>query len=320
MFCTVYVLLLLALPAALLARPLAERVDPQVATWVLTGTAAVLSVASSAALALLTFTGLLRLPAVAAMGRWSVGVLRQGTPAWDGLPLLAGALLAALTARTLRTLRRRTRALRTAAVETARLPEAVALGGGDIVVLDDPAAEAFAVPGPAGRIVVSTGMLAALAPEERTVLIAHERAHLRDRHYLFVTAAHLAAAANPLLRPLARHVSYTVERWADERAAHATGDRRRVACAIGKAALAGRRFGAGRSPHGSAALHATGTPATPSAVPRRVAALLEPPPSRPPLVIALTVTLTVLSTAGICCADLAHDVVRLLELARAAER
>jgi hypothetical protein len=35
---------------------------------------------------------------------------------------------------------------------------------------------------------------------------------------LFTTAARLAAA-NPLLRPVATATGYTVERWADERAA-----------------------------------------------------------------------------------------------------
>jgi Zn-dependent protease with chaperone function len=33
----------------------------------------------------------------------------------------------------------------------------------------------------------------------REALLAHEQAHLSARHHLFTTAAHLAAAANPLL-------------------------------------------------------------------------------------------------------------------------
>jgi len=68
-------------------------------------------------------------------------------------------------------------------------------------------------------------MLRALSGPERRVLLAHERAHAAWNHYLFTTAARLAAAANPLLRPLAAEVGYTVERWADERAASLTGDR-----------------------------------------------------------------------------------------------
>ncbi len=53
--------------------------------------------------------------------------------------------------------------------------------------------------------------------------------------------AGLGAAANPLLRPFATAVTYTVERWADEQAARATSNRRRVARADSKAALAARR-------------------------------------------------------------------------------
>ncbi len=57
------------------------------------------------------------------------------------------------------------------------------------------------------------------------MLLAHERAHARNSHYLFTSAARLAAAANPLLRPVAAEVGYAIERWADERAAAETGDR-----------------------------------------------------------------------------------------------
>ena len=81
-------------------------------------------------------------------------------------------------------------------------------------------------------------LLDALAPDERRVLLAHERAHARSHHYLFTALTYLAAAANPLLRPVAAAVTYTVERWADETAARDCGDRRLAARAIGKAALA----------------------------------------------------------------------------------
>src|SRR5260221_12849492 len=81
-------------------------------------------------------------------------------------------------------------------------------------------------------------MLAALDGRGRAALVAHERAHLAGFHYLFTTAARLAATASPLLRPVARAVEYTVERWADERAATVVGDRRLVPHALGRAALA----------------------------------------------------------------------------------
>ncbi|NLU67821.1 M56 family metallopeptidase [Streptomyces sp. HNM0574] len=125
--------------------------------------------------------------------------------------------------------------------------------------------------GRAGRVVVSTGMLRSLAGDERRALIAHERAHLGARHHRFLLASQLAARANPLLRPLRDAVAYSAERWADEEAARAVGDRKVVARAVGKAALVSR----GEAMAGVLAFASTGP------VPRRVAALLEPtPPSR----------------------------------------
>jgi len=35
------------------------------------------------------------------------------------------------------------------------------------------------------------------------VLLAHERAHAASSHYLFTSVTRLAAAVNPLLRPVA---------------------------------------------------------------------------------------------------------------------
>ena len=106
-------------------------------------------------------------------------------------------------------------------------------------------------------------MLDALDPDERRVLLAHERAHARSHHYLFTALTYLAAAANPLLRPVAAAVTYTVERWADETAARDCGDRRLAARAIGKAALAAAdrttpqagRLAGGRDGHRRATPH-----------------------------------------------------------------
>src|SRR5947209_2062263 len=142
------------------------------------------------------------------------------------------------------------------------------------------AANAYTLPGWPCRIVVTAGMMRALSHPERQVLLAHERAHASGFHYLFTTAARLAAAANPLLRPVAAAVGYTVERWADERAAVAAGDRRLAARAIARAALAATAAPP-RHAGPTAALAAVARPrgmrgAGP--VPRRVAALLGPPP------------------------------------------
>jgi Zn-dependent protease with chaperone function len=48
---------------------------------------------------------------------------------------------------------------------------------------------------PPGRIVVTTGMLGALDPDEREALFAHERARLRGRHHLVLGAAELGGRA-----------------------------------------------------------------------------------------------------------------------------
>ncbi|MEU1025692.1 M56 family peptidase, partial [Streptomyces sp. NPDC005904] len=86
------------------------------------------------------------------------------------------------------------------------------------------------------------------------------------------------------VRPLRTSVAFTAERWADETAALAVRDRRVVARAIGKAALVSR----------GAPEPALAGFAAPGPVPRRVAALLAPPPAartRPSLFTAVGLAL-----------------------------
>lgn len=116
---------------------------------------------------------------------------------------------------------------------------------------------------------MTTALLERLRPAERRALFAHERAHLAARHDRHLLVVQLAARANPFLRPLRTAVAYTAERWADEEAARAVGSRRTVARAIGTAALVSR---------GTPAPTLAGL-AAPGPVPRRVAALLGPPPA-----------------------------------------
>jgi hypothetical protein len=169
-------------------------------------------------------------------------------------------------------------------------------------------------------------MLATLDETERAILFAHERAHLRAHHYLFAAAAQLAATANPLVRPLATQVSYTLERWADEAAASTTGDRRRVAVTVGKAALATQRSG-GQRRLPSAALGLLGRRGAErrtdgertgldkaGPVPRRVAALLSPAPTGGKWRAA--VTAAYLTAAVLCTFEAAQDLHEVLERAR----
>jgi hypothetical protein len=220
----VYLPLLLPLCAAAGAWPLATRLPPMVATWLLTGAVVALAALSTAALGLLAFTAVLRIPLVASLGNMSAAVFRREDPASLAAALAAPVLLAAAGLAAARTGWRRARALVSAAREARCLP-----GSGQVVVIPDGTADAYTVPGWPGRIVVTAGMLDALAPAEQQVLLAHERAHAAGHHYLFIALSHLAAAANPLLRPVAAAVGYTVERWADETAAGRCGDRRMTA-------------------------------------------------------------------------------------------
>ena len=191
-------------------------------------------------------------------------------------------------------------------------------GDGQVAVVQDDSADAYALPGPRGRIVITTGMLAALSEAECGVLLAHERAHAAGRHYLFTALARLSAAANPLLRPMAAAISYSVERWADERAAVVSGSRLLAARTIAKAALAA----AGAPP---ARMSTAGVlAAVPSraelrkagSVPRRVDALLCPPPPRRIMLLLLAIALV--AAAGLAAFHAAGDLHAMVEFAQAA--
>ena len=314
MHLAVYLPLLMPLLAAATAWPLAGRLPPVTATWLLVGSAVALAAASSAVLGLLALTAVVRIPLVGAAGEMSMQVLSRGDPAYVPVAVTAGVLLAAAAAGACRALWRRIAALLAAGRQARRLP-----GAGQVVVIDDEAADAYTLPGWPCRIVVTAGMMRALSPLERQVLLAHERAHASSFHYLFTTAARLAAAANPLLRPVADAVGYTVERWADERAAAAAGDRRLAARAIARAALAAAAAPPRPASHAAGALGAvTSVPPMRGAgpVPRRVAALLGPPPQPRLLLIAAAVLLV--AVAGASALEAAREFHGLLEYARAA--
>ncbi|GAA3836442.1 M48 family metalloprotease [Streptomyces coacervatus] len=307
----VYLPLLLSLIAPLAARPLSERCEPRLATWLLTGSALVLGAASTVSLGLLAATGLIRIPQLAALGHWSATSAQRDDPAELSVALIAGLLVGGAVLAAARMLWRRARTLAAAALDAACMPTR-----DGTVIVDDEAPDAYALPGLPGlpgRIVVSTGMLHTLDETEHGILLAHERAHLTGHHYAFVALAQLGASANPLLRPFATAVAYTIERWADENAARATGDRSRVARTVGKAALAAHRAPALTRAAGAALgiLGRHGPLASAGPVPRRVAALLAPPLDRRPVLAAATTA--VLTATLLATAEAAHDLHRLLE-------
>lgn len=300
-----YLPLALPLVAGLAARPLAERLPPKLATWLLAGGALVLAAASTAALGLLALTAVIRIPLVDAAGEMSGPVVRRLDPASLPVALVAAVLLAAALVAAGLAVWRRGWALVAAGREARRLP-----GRRQVVIVQDPAADAYTLPGWPCRVVVTSGMLVALSHAERRVLLAHERAHAAGLHYLFGAASRLAAALNPLLRPVAGAVGYTLERWADESAAAATGDRPLAARALAHAALASAG-GTLRPP--AMALHAIESPGP---VPRRMAALLRPPPR--PRMLLVSAAALLLVVAGASALVAARDLHGLLEYAQAA--
>ncbi|MEV0344128.1 M56 family metallopeptidase [Nonomuraea sp. NPDC050680] len=65
------------------------------------------------------------------------------------------------------------------------------------MVIDYDERLAYCVPGRRAQMVITTGALHTLAPEQVTAVLAHERAHLRGRHHLVLAAAEALARAFP---------------------------------------------------------------------------------------------------------------------------
>ncbi|MCA1219864.1 M48 family metalloprotease [Streptomyces sp. 8L] len=280
----------------LTAPGVSRRLPPRTAVWLLTVACVVAGGGWAAALGMLAFTLIDRFPDLAAEGGWSTGVLAAHTPIGWPIAALSAVTLVVCTAWLTASAWHRTRLLLLARRHGRLLPP-----GGELAVLDDSEPSAYALPGTPGRIVVTSGMLRTLNARERGALFAHERTHLRHRHHIFLLVLHLAAAVDPLLRPVATAGALSLERWADEEAAVAVADRSLVARAVARAALAT----AHRPDH---ALAATGGP-----VPQRVRALLAPPPPRRhDLVVAQAALLLA------CCASLvlsAQDMDKIFDMA-----
>ncbi|MDY7528249.1 MULTISPECIES: M56 family metallopeptidase [unclassified Cryobacterium] len=95
----------------------------------------------------------------------------------------------------------------------------------DIVILDSTEAAVYCMPGIHRRTVVTTAALHALTDEELIAVLAHERAHLTERHDLalaFSVALSQAFHGLPPFRLAARETSRLVELRADDVAAART--------------------------------------------------------------------------------------------------
>jgi Zn-dependent protease with chaperone function len=255
---------------------LARRLPPRDATWLLSAGAVVSALSGLAVLFLLAAALIGQAPGLAEVGHWSNASLRENSPIEPGLGAAALVAASAGAAAMAFVALRQARATVAAHRAFSGLP-----GSGDLVVVDEPDASAFAIPGWPGRIVVTRSLLRSLGPDERRVVLAHERAHLDAGHLWHRSAVALATAANPLLWPVGGAIGYATERWADERAAAALGDRAGAARALARVALVSGR---------SAPEHPR-LAASQLAVPARVSALLDDPPRRRPALILFAIAL-----------------------------
>ena len=277
MHVAIYLPLLAAAILGACASRISKTLPPATATRVLTIAGAVIAAATSFVLAVLAFTLVAELAPVARLGSWSASALDAANPVPDFTSAAAGTAVCVLAVAAVRAAARRVRAT----LAARRLCATLGGGPGDLVIVDGPDVEAFALPALRGRIVASRPLLAALPADERRAVLAHETAHLRHHHHSYRLAAELSAAVNPLLRPLVAAVEYATERWADEAAAGTVGDRTVVARALARCGLrasAPRR----QEPWAAAALHAAPER---SRLVRRVEALLAPAPRHRPALV-----------------------------------
>jgi hypothetical protein len=270
------------------APELGRRLPPATAVRLLTVAMLVTAVATGFVLAVAGALVVGQIPQVAAEGHWSARALGSGLPVPAVIGAAAAMTVCWLLVAALRRAALSGRDLVRAALACRRLGPDVA----GLVVIEDDEPDAYALPGLGGRVVVSTAMLRALPAGERRVLLAHEAAHLAHHHHLWVQAADVASAADPLLRPAARAVQAAVEREADEVAATEVGDRALAARALARAGLA---RAAGRRRRRNLPVALAGTD---SAVADRARALLAgPAPRRRALAGAVAAMALTLSAA-----------------------
>jgi len=130
--------------------------------------------------------------------------------------------------------------------ERRRARDALALVSRDDAALgatlvDADVAAAYCLPGRHSRIVLTTAAVTALDADELAAVIAHERAHLRERHHLVVGAAKGLARAFPrvpLFATAAVEIARLVELRADDAAARVTSQ---ISVAAALVTLAGMR-------------------------------------------------------------------------------
>jgi Zn-dependent protease with chaperone function len=167
------------------------------------------------------------------------------------------------------------RSLRRASIRTRAHAEAARITGHPVegrsaaFVLDAMQPAVYCAPGRPPTIVLTTGALRVLDPEQLTAVLAHERAHLAGRHHLLLAVTRSLAGLAPGVPLFARgtsEVAKLAEMRADDVAARRGGRRTLLAALLAMGA------GAAAAPAPAAWLAATG-----GVVATRIQRLAEPP-------------------------------------------
>jgi Zn-dependent protease with chaperone function len=221
----IYLPLLCSLLLALIAAPAARHVRPALAVWVFTLAAAVGAVTAAWSMVMLAAVLIDDIPAY--------GTLAPRIPVPDLVSYAAFAGIAVAALRVFRCWARR---------REERISLTLGANADGVVLMENSSIDAFAVPSDGWRghgvVYVTRGLLDLLDAAQQEAVLAHESAHLRNRHALARGVVAYAAAAVPLLIPLRHAVDFLCERHADECAVAATGNRSLVARTVAIAALA----------------------------------------------------------------------------------
>ncbi len=240
-------------------------------SWGLAAVGTLIGIGATTPAATVTGGALDRLGSLATAGPWrpgldALGVIKLACLA-AGVALLAVLcwVLLAATASVVRARQRQRTLLSLLAHGDPKVPGAL--------VVDHPAAAAYCLPGLRSAIVISAGALNLLNADELAAVLAHERAHLRERHDLVLlpfTALLRAFGWAGIAQQARQAVGLLIEMLADDRAL-----RHRPARELATALLRVGAAGGGPAPNGALAVSDS---LLPCEVAARVARLLRPVP------------------------------------------
>ena len=206
-----------------ISRATRRRVRPAWSAWGLVLGLVAIAGATVCGVAVLAWAAFARVPLIADIGNWSSRNVDRAVRIPLAVSLLAVAAGIAIMVR----LAKAMVVQKSRVQETRSVLAAVSIAStGDVVQVDDDEPYAHAVTGwrpRTQRILVSSGMVAALDPRGLESVLAHERSHVRHHHGWFGLVSVFAVAINPLLRWSARDLGFELERWADEDAAATIG-------------------------------------------------------------------------------------------------